>query len=94
MIFCEQSRLDNEKYPNFRVWHKCRLLNQYVVSKGKYGWLGYITIWDCGKYGRLVSEDTHVFKWAHDESMLLLERNGVMAMGDQDIHIFGIKDIE
>ncbi len=37
------------------------------------------TVWDCGKYGRLISNDKEVFRWARDTSTLLLAKRGKRA---------------
>jgi len=37
----------------------------------------YVTVWDCGKYGRLVADDKEIFRLAQEKSTLLIkERNG------------------
>lgn len=33
----------------------------------------HITVWDCGKYGKLVSDDETVFRLAEDRSTLLVK---------------------
>lgn len=33
----------------------------------------YITVWDCGKYGRLVADDETVYRWAKPKSILFLK---------------------
>lgn len=32
----------------------------------------YTTIWDCGEYGRLVTDDEDVFRWAKKSSTLII----------------------
>ena len=34
----------------------------------------YITVWDCGKYGRIVCEDEKVFRFAKPRSMLVVKQ--------------------
>lgn len=36
----------------------------------------YTTMWDCGKYGRLTSDQERVFRFAQEESVLLLKQVG------------------
>lgn len=45
----------------------------------------YLTIWDCGKYGRIISEDKTVFKYAQPKSILFVKELG------NEIRIVGIK---
>jgi hypothetical protein len=45
----------------------------------------YITVWDCGKYGRLRSDNEKVYRWAQPESVLYLKQL------DDDVRIVGIK---
>lgn len=45
----------------------------------------YTTVWDCGEYGRLVSDDKEVFRWAKPESILYLKTL------DSECRIEGIK---
>lgn len=45
----------------------------------------YITVWDCGQYGRLKSDDEELFKFAKEKSTLRLkEING-------EVRIIGIE---
>lgn len=61
-----------------------------VFTGGKNGGMGmgvtssgnpesYITIWDCGKYGRLKVDDEEVFRWARPKAKLLLRTRGTAA---------------
>jgi len=45
-----------------------------------------ITIWDCGKYGRLNSDDNNVYRFAKEVSILYIKSN------DYDTRIVGIKN--
>lgn len=33
---------------------------------------GFVTVWDCGKYGRLVADNEQIFRWAQEKSRLEL----------------------
>lgn len=45
----------------------------------------YTTIWECGKYGRLVSDDQNVFEYAKPKSILWLKKL------DNEVRIDGIE---
>lgn len=45
----------------------------------------YLTVWDCGKYGRLISEDKTIFRYAQPKSILFVKELG------NEIRIVGIK---
>lgn len=36
----------------------------------------FVTVWDCGEYGRLIADDEEIFRWAKPESTLLLKKRG------------------
>lgn len=36
----------------------------------------FTTIWDCGKYGNIVSDSEHIFRYAKAKSILLLKELG------------------
>jgi hypothetical protein len=36
----------------------------------------YITVWDCGKYGRIVVNDENIFRFAKPKSTLCLKERG------------------
>lgn len=43
-----------------------------------------VTVWDCGKYGRLITDDENIFRWAKAESTLYLKERG------DEVRIVGI----
>lgn len=45
----------------------------------------YITVWDCGKYGRIICDKKDVFRWAKPESTLIMKQVG------EEVGIVGIK---
>ncbi len=64
--------------------HKCRLLER-EIKYSRYS-EHRITVWDAGQYGTLVSEDDHVFRWAKDKSILILNK-----FDNDSAYILGIK---
>lgn len=45
-----------------------------------------VTVWDCGKYGRLVSEDAYIYRYAKQKSVLYIRHS------NYDTRIVGIKN--
>lgn len=54
-----------------------------MVTTGEDG--EFVTIWDCGKYGRLVADDEEVFRWAQPKSNLIVKEK------DNEVRIYGIQ---
>jgi hypothetical protein len=53
------------------------LLGQTVSMSGRYGeFRNHITIWDCGKYGVMVSENKYVFKKCKQATKLIVADYG------------------
>lgn len=53
--------------------YKASLLTQQVLKSGKYGeYDNYVTIWDCGEYGVLTSEDQNIFNKSRLSNKLIL----------------------
>lgn len=46
-----------------------------------------VTIWDCGKYGRLISERGDVYRYGTEKSILYIRHN------NYDTRIVGIKNV-
>ena len=45
----------------------------------------YVTVWDCGEYGRLVADDEYIFRFAKDISTLILKKK------NEEVRIIGIE---
>lgn len=54
-----------------------------VVSTGESE--KYITVWDCGKYGKLVANNEQIFRFSREKATLLLKQKG------DEVRIIGIK---
>jgi hypothetical protein len=75
-----------------KLIHIERLHDTHEFKDGKRIKLGrpaqYITLWDCGPYGHLISDKEKVYRWAAFESTLILQNYKGIAL-IKDIKIPG-----
>lgn len=86
---CHALLLNVDYKPSTKEYHSAPIFN--LKGGMSYAWYStghsekHITIWDCGKYGTITSDDEHIFRFAKKESVLHIKEY------NNEVRIVGIE---